>query len=68
MEIERETIVEAAVAAVGVAVFIAVTVVAGSMSNGTTGLTETGALVLVAGIAVFVVVMSALGLWLSTRE
>jgi len=68
MEIERETIVEAVIALVGVGVFIAITVAAGAMSNGGTGFSETGALTLVGGMIAFVVVMSGIGFYLSTRE
>ncbi len=68
MEIERETIVEAVVALVGVGVFIAIAAAAGTMSNGGTGLTESGALTLVGGMIAFVVVMSGIGFYLSSRE
>lgn len=68
MEIERETIVEAVVALVGVGVFIAIAAAAGTMSNGGTSLSDTGAMTLVGGMIAFVVVMSAIGFYLSTRE
>jgi hypothetical protein len=68
MEIERETIVEAVVAVIGVGVFIGIAVVAGAMSNGGTHFSETGALTLVGGMIAFIVVMSGIGFYLSTRE
>lgn len=76
MDIEREAIVEAGVAAVGVGLFIAVVVIVGAVfgvhetvdSMAATQLQETGALALVAGMAGFILVMSVLGFWLSNRQ
>lgn len=67
MEIERETLVEAGVAAVGVGFFIVVAMLAGS-AYGADGLTSTGALVLVGGVVAFILVMAAFGYWLSLRQ
>lgn len=76
MDVERETLVEAAVATVGVGVFIALVMFIGTLfgahetvdSGVSTTLGETGALALVAGMAVFIVLMGALGLWVTHRQ
>ncbi|MEF8777997.1 MAG: hypothetical protein V5A36_03705 [Natronomonas sp.] len=63
---DRDAVVEAAVALLGVGVLAATILWIGSTySDGT--LTETGGLALVAAIAFFIVFMSAIGLGLSRR-
>ncbi|MFB6218497.1 MAG: hypothetical protein ABEH77_04845 [Halobacteriaceae archaeon] len=64
--VDREVLVESATAAAGALVFIAFVVGVGTAFGGSS-LSETGATWMVAGIALFVVVMSALGWLLSTR-
>lgn len=80
MEIERETVVEAAVAAFGVGLFILAVVFVGSrfgsheevVRNGTemvqTQFGEVGALALIVGMVAFIVVMGALGLLLTAHQ
>lgn len=67
MEIERETVVEAAVSLAGVGSFIVLLVFIGLQFNNR-GLTETGGLALIAAIVLFVVVMTVIGYWLAGRE
>lgn len=57
--VDREVLVESAAALSGVAVFIAFLLIVGSSGAGATQI--------VAGIALFIVLMSALGWWLSTK-
>jgi hypothetical protein len=64
--VDREVLVESTAAVSGVLVFVVFLLVVGSGSSGE-GLSESGARLVVAGIALFVVVMSALGWWLSTK-
>lgn len=64
--VDREVLVESTAAVSGVLVFVVFLLVVGSGSGGE-GLSESGARLVVAGIALFVVVMSALGWWLSTK-
>jgi len=59
--VDREVLVESAAAVSGVTVFIAFLLVVGSGSPGT------GSIRIVAGIALFIVLMSAIGWWLSTK-
>lgn len=66
MDVERETIVEAATALGSVALFVAVMVVAGSLSA--EGLSPRGAYTVIGGIVAFILVMAVAGYWLSTRE
>lgn len=66
MNVERDTLIEAGVAVLSVLIFIAI-MVAG-VSNGGSGLDQTGAYTVVGSIVAFVVVMSILGYWLSTRD
>lgn len=66
MESERESLVDAALATLGVVVFIAVVVVAGSMTSN--GLSEAGTFTVVGGIVVFLAVMAGIGFYLSTRD
>ncbi|MFC7044230.1 hypothetical protein ACFQH6_01355 [Halobacteriaceae archaeon GCM10025711] len=67
MEITREMVIEAGLGVVGVGLFMALVVAAGSMSGGN-GLNETGAMLLVGAMVVFVVGMAAMGYWLSSRD
>jgi len=64
--VDREALVESAAAVSGVLVFLVFLLVVGS-SSGSDGLSESGGMLVVAGIGLFVVVMSALGWWLSAR-
>lgn len=66
MDVERETLVEAGTATAVVGLFVAVMVVAGTMS--TEGLSPTGAYTVIGGIVAFVLVMSIAGYWLTLRE
>jgi len=61
MSVGRDTIREALLAAVGVVVFIAFLVAAGTMSPD--GLTTTGAYTIIAGIVAFIVTMAAIGVF-----
>jgi|GEM_PF-1849498 len=67
MEVERETLVEAALAVASVGVFIVIALVAGLLFDGS-GLSQPGALTLVGGMVAFIVVMTALGFWLSDQQ
>lgn len=60
MSVERETLREAALATVGVAVFIAFLVAGGSASGN--GVGENGAFLMVGGIVAFIVVMAVIGI------
>jgi hypothetical protein len=60
MNVERDTIRDAALATVGVVVFIGFLVV-GSLMGAASG-NQTGALLIVAGIVAFVILMGAIGL------
>ncbi|MDZ7849822.1 MAG: hypothetical protein U5K70_03070 [Halodesulfurarchaeum sp.] len=60
MEIEGEMLRQTGLAVIGVAVFIAF-LIAGSTMGAAAG-SQTGTLVMVAGIVAFIVVMGALGL------
>lgn len=81
MEIERETVVEAAVAAFGVGLFILAVMFVGSYFGSheevetedgvemvQTQLGEVGALALIVGMVAFIVVMGALGLLLTAHQ
>ena len=67
MAIERETVIEVVVSFLAVGGFIAAVAWVG-MTYGDGGLSEQGALVLVALMAGFVLAMSVVGYWLSGRE
>jgi hypothetical protein len=60
MSVGRDTIREALLATVGVVVFIAFLVAAGTISPN--GLTTTGAYVIVGGIVAFILTMAVIGL------
>jgi hypothetical protein len=64
---ERDTAREIALAVLGVAVFVGGLLVVGSRYDGQ-GLSGTGSYALVGVLAVFLVVMTLSGYWLSTRE
>jgi len=66
MIVERETLIEAGAALVSVAIFVAILIVGAGQGGG--GLDQTGAYTIVGGIAAFVVVMTIVGYWLSTRQ
>ena len=61
MSVDRDTIREALLATVGVVVFLAFLIAAGSISPD--GLTETGAYVILGGIVAFILTMAAIGLF-----
>jgi hypothetical protein len=68
MDIDRETVEEIAVSALAVGLFVAVIVGIGMVfSPGGSEFSDQGALVLVAAIAGFVVVMTGIGYFLSGR-
>jgi hypothetical protein len=68
MEIERETVVEAAVSIAGVFVFIAAVTVVGTRFNSNGGLTATGGLAMLGAIVLFVLVMAGVGVWLAGQD
>jgi len=68
MEIERETVVEAAISFGAVFLFIAAVVVAGMQFRTNGNITETGGLAMLGAIGLFVVVMTAVGFWLARQE
>lgn len=66
MDVERETVIETAVALSTVGLFVAVIVAVGLTFGGANdALTKTGALALVGAIALFVLVMAGVGVALS---
>ena len=67
MAIERETLIEVVVSFLAVGGFIVAVVFVG-MSYGDGGLSQQGALALVALIVGFIAAMSVAGYWLSGRE
>lgn len=64
---DRDAVVEAAVAFVGVATLAGLIIAIGSVYNDD-GLSSAGGLALVGAIAFFVIFMSAIGLFLSRRH
>jgi len=67
MAIEREAVVEAALVAAGVVVFIAVVVVGGTF-GGSDHLGSQGALTVVGGIVAFLFVMTGIGFYLASQD
>lgn len=67
MDLDRETVIEAAVAIVTVGAFIVALAVIGVYFNDG-GLSDEGGLALVAAIVAFIFVMTGVGYWLSSRE
>ena len=67
MDVERETIVEVVVSVLAVGLFIAAVVGVG-LTYAADGLGEQGALALIGLLVGFIVLMTAAGYWLSTRE
>ncbi|MFC6837117.1 DUF7472 family protein [Halomarina ordinaria] len=67
MALEREALLEIAVSIVAVGLFIAVIVGIGVTYNGSTGLSNEGAIALIASIGGFVLVMSLVGYFLAGR-
>lgn len=67
MEIDREMLIQIGVSLVGVGVFIVAIILIGLFYTDN-GLTEQGALGLIGSIIVFILVMTALGYWLSAWE
>ncbi|MFB6083363.1 MAG: hypothetical protein ABEJ94_03865 [Halorientalis sp.] len=68
MDIERETVVEAGVSFAAVLVFVAAVVVVGMIFGTDGSLTGTGGLAVLGAVALFVVVMTLVGYWLSFQE
>ena len=68
MEIERETVVEAAVSFAAVFVFIGAVVAVGMQFRTNGNLSATGGLAMLGAIGLFVVVMMLLGLWFASQE
>ncbi|MDY6819626.1 MAG: hypothetical protein SVG88_13285 [Halobacteriales archaeon] len=67
MEIERETVIEAAVSLAGVGSFIILLIVIGLLFNNG-GLSGQGGFAVLGAIVFFVIVMSVIGYWLAGRE
>lgn len=67
MELDRETVTEIAVSAVGVALFIVALVVVGLTYN-QDGFSSEGGLALIGLVVGFILVFTAIGWWLSGRE
>lgn len=65
--VERETLIEIAVSGLAVGGFVAAVAYVGA-TYGDGGLSQQGALALVALIVVFIVAMTAAGYWLSGRD
>ncbi|PSP41410.1 hypothetical protein BRC68_14855 [Halobacteriales archaeon QH_6_64_20] len=65
MEVEREALIEVAVSAAAVVVFVALIVVIGAIY---TPLAGPGAFALIGAIVLFVLTMAGIGYWLSGRE
>ena len=65
MDVERETIIEAGIALVAVGAFVAALLIIGNRFGD--GLAGAGALAVVASMVGFVLVMAAVGYWLSGR-
>ncbi len=66
MNVERDTLIEAGAALLSVLIFVAILIV--GAGNGESSLDPSGAYTVVGGIVAFVVVMSVVGFWLSTKE
>lgn len=65
MELEREAVVEAVVSAAAVVAFVAIIVAIGASYPTLAG---QGAFALIGAIVLFVLVMAAIGYWLSGRK
>ena len=68
MDIERETLLQITVATVGVATFIAAAVFVGSTYATNGDLSAQGGIAIIGAIGIFIVVMTAAGLWLERQE
>ncbi len=68
MEIERETVVEAAVSFAAVLVFIGAVALVGMQFQTNGGISETGGLAIVGTIVLFVFVMGGVGVWFASKE
>lgn len=68
MEIERETVVEAAVSFAAVLVFIGAVALVGMQFQTNGGISETGGLAIVGTIVIFVVLMAGVGVWFASKE
>ncbi|MFB6254563.1 MAG: hypothetical protein ABEI06_08140 [Halobacteriaceae archaeon] len=64
--VEQETVIEVVVAIVGVLTFIVPTIVAGIVTG--QELADLGAYIITGGIVLFLVFMTVMGYWLSTRQ
>lgn len=67
MEIERETLVEIVTSAGAVLLFVVVLFVIGVLFNNNGGFNQSGALALVGAIVGFILLMSGVAFFLSTR-
>lgn len=67
MEIERETLVEIVTSAGAVLLFVVVLFVIGVLFNSNGGFSQSGALALVGAIVGFILLMSGVAFFLSTR-
>jgi len=68
MDIERETVVEAGVSFVAVAVFVAAVLVVGSNFRTNGNISGTGGLAMVGAVVLFVLVMTVVGLYFASQE
>lgn len=68
MNIERETVVEAGISLVSVAVFIVAVLAVGTTFRTNGHLSGTGGLGILGAIVLFVLVMGAVGFWLASNE
>ncbi|HKL28021.1 MAG TPA: hypothetical protein VJ898_02020 [Natrialbaceae archaeon] len=68
MDIERETIMEIGASLLPVIVFIVLLVYLGSSYSSNGDLTETGGLVVVGLLVLFIVAMVGIGIWLANAE
>lgn len=67
MEVEREALLQAAVATLGVVFLVAVMIFIGIEYNDR-GLGQDGGLALIGALVAFILVMSVIGYWLAGRE
>ena len=68
MEIERETVVEAAISFGAVLVFVGAVAFVGMQYRTNGHLSETGGLAMLGAIGLFVVVMAVVGFWFASQE
>jgi hypothetical protein len=68
MEIDRETVVEAAVSFVAVLVFIGAVALVSLQFGSSGALSDTGGMAMVGAIVLFVLVMTGVGFWFASKE